>query len=402
MTLRVMMYTDPPVINQPISAYGKVAQWIHGSLKERHQIAVTPMGECNKLGRFQWGGLYIYESGATNFGEDVIESNCYHFNSDLVLVLKDLFAFKTLHTMPLETVYYVPVDHEDLHPVYEHLKTAFKVIAMSKFGERELKKKKIEVDSTIPHGVDAKIYHPAEGMDRENCKLFFKLDPYKFTLGLIGRNQVRKQIPRFLQVIRRLLDREPDLEKEIQVLLWTDVHARLTPVGGWRGTELTPVMSHLGLADKISWPTPETYDEGIPEGEMWRFYNACDVICGTGNEGFWLPGVESMACGIPTVHVDYAAAAEVSMLKAKAGGWMFQNPAGLKQPLVDLDDMADKILKIYNGDWKMLRRKQLNRAKRYHWGKITPKWVELMDRCETELRPLITKEGVTKWDKKLS
>ena len=399
-----MLYTDPIVVHAPPSAYGKVGWRIFQAVKDKHEVAHTPMGGCNQIGRFKWGDLTMYESGSAvdGFGEDVIERNCYHFNSDLVLVLKDLFAFNRLHTMPLECAYYVPVDHEDLHPHIETvLKTAFKVIAMSRFGEYELKRKKIKVDAVIPHDVDPKIYRPAEGMERENCKRFFKLDPHKFCIGFLGRNQVRKQIPRFLQVVRRLLDSNPDLEKEIQVLLWTDVYARYTAAGAWRGTQLIPVMMHLGLTDKIAWPVPEAYNEGIPKNEMWRFYNACDVVCGVGNEGFWLPGIEAACCGIPTVHVNYAAAPEVSQFTAKIEDWIFQNPAGLKQPLVDLDDMADKILHVYNSDWEALRRKQLERAKDYHWEKIAPQWIDFMNRIELELRPLVCREGVRKWDKKL-
>lgn len=399
--MRIMLYTDPPVLHAPPSAYGKVGWQIFKALEGKHEVAVTP-GGGNHLGRFKWGDLFIYESGDEGrFSEDMIESNCYHFNADAVIVLKDLFAFKNLHTMPLECIYYVPVDHENLHPIYDRLKSAFKVVAMSEFGKKELERKDIDVETVIPHGVNPENYFPVEGVERENAKRFFKLDPYKFTIGFIGRNQVRKQVPRLLQAVRRLLDREPELEEEMQVLLWTDVRARRTGPGSWRGTELMHVISDLGLGNVISWPNSETYDEGIPEDQMWRFYNACDVVCGVGNEGFWLPKIEAAACGIPTIHVDHAAGAEDAQFTAKVEGWTYHNPSGLKQPLVDLDDMADKILHVYNSDWERLRGEQLERAEKYYWENITPKWVDLISECGTELRPLITSEGVRSWDQRL-
>lgn len=332
----------------------------------------------------------VYPSGKHRFGEDAICANAYHLNADLVFVLKDLFFMDKANTFPLEYVYYVPVDHEDLHPHVEYvLKTAFRVVVMSEFGKEELEKKDIQVDAHIPHGVDLELYRPVESTERENCRRFFKLEPYTFTVGFIGMNRTRKMVWRAIQVFRRLLDQAPDAN--IKFMLWTNV---------FRQIPLLNQIKHLGLMDKIYWPTQKAYRMGIPEPMMYRLYNAVDVVINVSGEGSWVPAIEAAACGIPTITVDYAAAPERTQFVAKMEQAIWGNKAGVKQPLVDIDDMVKKILYIYNTDWEKLRKKQLEFAIDYNWDNIMPQWVDFFDDCETELRPKTTfKGGIEKWDK---
>jgi len=387
--MRLMIWSDPPIILlKPPSGYSKVCSKIAEGILEKHMVAWTPMGESFNLGPLKLGDLYVYPSGNTRFGEDVILDNCLHFNADVVFVMKDPFFMERAHGYPLELIWYLPVDHEDLHPHIDLvLKTAFKIVACSEFGRRELEKKKHKVDAVIPHGVDLSVYRPMWGVNRGNCKRFFGLDPYGFHVGFIGMNRPRKMVWRILQVFARISELEPD----IKFLLWTNVS---------REIPLLHEMAHLGLTDKVYWPTLKTYNAGIPEGLMWRWYNACDVVICVSGEGFWLPGIEAMACGIPTVSVDYAAAAEIAQFKAKVKDFVWGNQAGVKQPLVDIDDMAKRIIRIYNSDWERLRNRQLRKAKKYDWKKIIPLWLRFFEDCEIELKPLIKKGGIEKWDQK--
>ena len=365
-------------------------QYILDGLPDDYKIGYTPMGKANRMGIFKWKeNLYIYPSGNHNYGEDVLCHNCFHMNSDLVFALKDLFCVEYANTFPLEFVWYVPVDYEDMHPhVTKVLRTAFRVIAMSEFGRKEMERQGIKVDAMIRHGVDLNLYKPVEGIEKENCRRFFSLDENAFYVGLIGMNRSRKMVWRALQVFRHLLDEAPDAN--IKFVLWTNVMGEIPLLGQ---------MAHLGLVDAVYHPTTDAYNTGIPENMMYRFYNACDVIINVAGEGSWLPGVEAMACGIPTIVVDYAAAPEVAQFTAKMQEPVWCNVAGVKQPLLDLDDMVKKILKVYNTDWQRLRKEQLERAKLFDWNLITPQWVDLFEDCKTELLPKVTKEGITEWDK---
>ncbi|RLE83682.1 MAG: hypothetical protein DRJ67_11780 [Thermoprotei archaeon] len=387
--LRIMFWSDPPLsVHKPPTAYGKVAQYlIDGFAGAGHEVAYTPMGMCNDMGVFKLGSVTFYPSGSEPFGEDVICSNCYHFNADLVFVLKDPFFARRAHLLPLEYLWYAPVDHAPLHPHYEAvLKRCLCVVAMSEFGRRELRAHGIEVAETIPHGYDPKIYRPLYDEEREECRKWLDIDPFCFLIGFIGRNQIRKQIDRLLLAFKRLIEENPDAD--IKLLLWTDVKGEVP---------LLPIIHSLGLHEYVYWPEERLYRMGIPEEEMHRFYNACDLVVCVSAEGFWLPGLEAMACGIHTLAPDYAAAGEIALFRVRVSDWTFNNMAGVRQPLIDVDDFCLKVMRVYDSDWEQLRRKQLERARGYEWDNIIPRWLKLLDKLEPELRPLVTKGEVRSW-----
>jgi len=386
--VRIMWWSDPPLsVHRPPTAYGKVSQHIIDGISREHEVAYTPMCRCNDMGVFKLGNITFYPSGGDPFGEDVIRGNCYHWNADLVFVLKDPFFMRHAVNYPLDYLYYAPVDHSPLHPhclaVY---KRCLAVVAMSEFGRRELEAHKIRVAGVIPHGYDPNVYRPLYDEEREKARRFFDLDPYCFIVGFIGRNQIRKQVDRILLGFRHLVDSYPDVDAKL--LLWTDVH---------REVPLLPVIHSLGLHEHVYWPEQKLYRAGIPEELMHMFYNACDLIVCVSAEGFWLPGLEAAACGVPTIAPDYAAARELATYTVKVSDWTFNNMAGVRQPLVDLDDFAEKIVKVYDSDWEKLRRRQLERAKGYEWSSITPRWLKLLESLEDEVRPLVKDGEVYSW-----
>jgi len=373
-------------VHRPPSAYGKVAQHLIDGFSARHEVAYTPMGRCSDL-VFRLGGVTFYPSGGDPFGEDVIRQNCYSFDADLVFILKDPFFMRHALNYPLFYLYYAPVDHAPLHPHCEAVyKRCLAVVAMSMFGRRELEAHGIKVLDVIPHGYDPKVYRPVYDEEREECKRFLDVDPHCFLVGFIGRNQIRKQIDRLLLGFRRLIDNYRDVD--VKLLLWTDVNGEVP---------LLPVIHSLGLHEYVYWPEQRLYRIGMPEEMMWRLYNACDLVVCVSAEGFWLPGLESAACGIPTIAPDYAAAKELATFTVRVSDWTFNNMAGVRQPLVDLDDLAEKIVKVYDSDWEKLRRRQLERAKGYEWSNIIPRWLKLLDKLEPEIKPLVVKGEVRKW-----
>jgi len=396
--MRVMMWTDPIPFHQPPTAYSKVAEAIYEGLKTKHRFAHTPMAEAQNLGIFKWQEMLVYPSGQEGFGEDVIETNALHFNSDLVFVLKDLFTLEKIIRLPLECLFYVPVDHSPISPAVEvKLKTAFKTVAMSRFGEEALKEKGLKVDAVIPHGYDPSIYFPRFGVEKDKARAFLRLPTEDFFVGFIGVNRARKMIPRVLQVFKRLLEISGEEKHHIRLMLWTDVS---------KDIPLLPTMRDIGLQDYVYWPMKDLYRAGIPEKDMWMFYNAMDVVVGVAGEGFWLPGLEAQACGVPIVVADYGAAAELvgSGFKAKVSDYTYINEVGVRQPLVDLDDMAQKILEVKHGDRDEFREKAVQFAKPYVWENIIQKhWVPLLDSCEEELRPMINSELTFKrWDQEVA
>lgn len=74
--------------------------------------------------------------------------------------------------------------------------------------------------------------------------------------------------------------------------------------------ELVRVTNTAPHADERNLPFPVEWHERVPPAEMGAIYRSMDVFLGTswGNEeGFFLPAVEAMACGVPCVLTDIPA-----------------------------------------------------------------------------------------------
>jgi glycosyltransferase involved in cell wall biosynthesis len=131
-------------------------------------------------------------------------------------------------------------------------------------------------------------------------------------------------------------------------------------------------------------------------------HNCADVLLGTtGGEGFFLPGLEAQACGVPIVVTDYASAPEICGvgLTVPPSDYVILNSPGTRYALADIDKTAEALTKIANADREKLARKARAFAERYDWSRImSDYWQPFLRECEIELFPKITKETVSTWD----
>lgn len=388
-----MILTDPMgSYGKKPSAYSKVAWNIFKGIKNKHKVATTPMLRANNLGIFTQDGLLYYPSGQTEFGEDVVQANCLHFNADALLTIKDLNVFDQIMRFPIEWIPYVPIDSSPVSlAVINRLKMAFKVLSMSKFGYEELHKNGIE-STLIPHGYNPEIYHPIE--DKRACRQRFHIKEGDYVIGLVGVNRIGKLIERAVRVVHYTIQQNPDI-KNIRMFLWTNIRKRIP---------LVMLMLHTAMNEYVYWPGEEMYVTGVPEHLMAEMYNAFDLLLCVSGEGNWLPGLEAAACGTPRVAVDYAAAPEHCDpdLRVKVADWSWNNEVGVRQPLIDFDDAEKKIMKVYSADREEMQKQALDYAKDYTWDKICQKWLTFLEEWEEELLPLITKDGLSKWNQELS
>jgi glycosyltransferase involved in cell wall biosynthesis len=315
--------------------------------------------------------------------------------------------------MALNLVPYTPVDHSPISPaITSRLHTAFKVLTVSRHGQRELKQAGIE-SVYIPHGVRTDLYRDL-GEHRVECKrLWFIKDPDDFTVLIVARNQSRKQIPRMLRAYKRFRELNPDVKSHL--LLWTDVQ----PLGREQyegavslgvadvGVNLLPEIMELSLGEVVLWPDAKLVREGLPdwagpEGhDMVKLYNSADVLLGTtGGEGFFLVGLEAQACGKPIVVTDYASAPEIcgAGLTVPPSDYVLMNSPGTRYALADIDKTAEALTKIMNADREKLAKKARSFAERYSWENVINQYFKpFLDECEKELKPLISPEGLKTW-----
>lgn len=397
------------------SAYSKVIYNLSTRLlKEGHKVAHIPMTRSLKGGPFSQNGILIYPSGLDPFSQDVAVEHYLHYNADMLITVKEPWVFSTLHKEAINFVPMAIIDHSPVSAsITSRLHTAFKVIAVSRFGQNELKKNKIE-STYIPHGVPD-VYRPLSEVRRIACREMFSLDPDEFVVGIVAMNRSRKLISRQILGYKRFLELNPDVKSHL--FLWTDVQptrAMDEPSTGISdvGVSLLPEIMELGMGDAIKWPDRKNVSDGIPEWagdnyvdgwDMVKLYNSLDVnmLC-TGGEGAGLPYIEAAACGVSSICTDYAGAPEYvgPGLTVPAKEYVILNSPGTRYYLPDIDGMADALTKLYNTDREKLKRKLTRHAERYSWDNIVKRYVNpFLDECEEELYPLYSSTGKKAWRK---
>lgn len=391
------------------SAYSKVTKELCMRLADKgYDIAHIPMGVANKMGNWVYKNILIYESGNDPFNEDVALRHYVDFKADIMVVLKDIWVLNRIHDLGINFVPYVPVDHSPVSQmITSRLQTAFRVITPSRHGQRELMNAGF-TSTYIPHGVDSNIFRP---LDKKVCKKLWYLDEDDFTVMFVGRNQSRKMIPRVLRAYKLFRERNPDIKSHM--MLWTDVIPPKASVEGVVGLGVADVgvnliyeIDRLGLNESVVWPDPSAVREGIPDWagdngqDMVKLYNAADVLISLSGEGFWLPGIEAQACGVPVICADYASTPEIcgAGYTVPVDDYVILNTPGTRYPICSLDKSAEALTKIANADGHKIASRARSFAVRFDWDNVIEKYmVPFLEECSLELKPLITKNGVSTW-----
>jgi len=310
------------------SSYSKITREMLTRLaKSGVSVAHIPMGRANRMCDYVDKGVLLYTSGYDPWGEDVALEHYINFRADMLVTLKEPWVFNTIHKRAINFVPWAIIDHSPVSPsITSRLKTAFRVLAPTRFAQRELRRADITAPvHYCPHGVDTKIFRPLPE-HKEQCQKLWYLDPDEFNVLIVAMNRVRKMIPQMLRGYKRFLDLNPDVKSSL--FLWTDMRpprgeAYEGAVGmgvSDVGVNLLPEIIELELYERVKWPDSSIIRKGIPDwaGEDWaggwdmvKLYNAASVLllC-SGGEGFGLPLIEAQSCGIPVITTDYAGGPE--------------------------------------------------------------------------------------------
>jgi len=194
----------------------------------------------------------------------------------------------------------------------------------------------------VPQGVDAR-FRPAPEPAREPWLLYVgRFDPYK-------------NVPRLVEVFARVRERVPD--------------ARLRIVGepDPRYPEARRTAERLGLGDEtIRW---DGYlgDEGL----VAAYQGAAAAVLLSSYEGFGLPVLEAMACGVPVVCSDCASLPEVA------------GDAAMLVPPDDPDAAAGALVRVLTDRALAagMREKGLRRAAAFTWEETARRTLEVYERA---------------------
>ncbi|MBN1836737.1 MAG: glycosyltransferase, partial [Spirochaetales bacterium] len=142
----------------------------------------------------------------------------------------------------------------------------------------------VHIGPVIPHGVDLRLYRPAAPGERARARERLGLME-RFVVGAVGAHTARKRFGLLLETLARLLPRLP----QAALLIKTDRPVALD------GTDLREQARRLGVGAAV-----RLVSGTLPAAAMADLYRSMDVYLNLSEwEGFCVPVVEAMACGVP-------------------------------------------------------------------------------------------------------
>jgi len=279
-----------------------------------------------------------------------------HLNTikpDVFYILLDTFMlfqsnFLNQDTSPAKTVFWFPSDGGGGLPkdCENILKKVDKPIAMAQFGQKQVKDYYNIESGHIPHGTDPDRLFRLPDKEREELRRKWNLHD-KFVVGVIARNQPRKNLDRTIKTFSLLKNRIPNA----MLFLHLDPNDPAQQV-----FNITSLIQKYGIENRVMFSGMKAH-KGFGENEMNNVYNLMDVFfLSTSGEGFGIPIIEAMSAEVPVLATDYTTTPEL-VLDNKAG-------LGIKLSGVDICHPLQENMKKYDekclngtitGSWEVER-----------------------------------------------
>lgn len=216
---------------------------------------------------------------------------------------------------------YFAIDSTDVNgiisgPALFTMRRYQRVLAYTRWGAGVLKESLGHSIQFLPHGLDFAVWHAGE-------------DHQLSLVGAVAANQPRKDFGLLFETFARLKDKDSTLS----FWLHTDKEIPDSNGGCWVVQQL---QDNFGLDVIVT--------TSMADFELVGMYRDCLVTIAPGlGEGFGYPIVESLACGTPVIHCDWAGGADlipVTDWKIRPSTWRLEGAYAVKRPVMSADSMA--------------------------------------------------------------
>lgn len=225
---------------------------------------------------------------------------------DVIVAVQDMPYLEGILELPIDwsttkLIMVTPVDGVPINPSWVRAaKQADAFFTISKFGQRAFTEAGVPNVKTVIPGVNQTLFYPRPTAEREAIREKLGVKPGEFLLGTMAMNQGRKAISLMIEAFFAAKKRTP---KTMKYLL--DMDAR-SPAG-W---------DIPGLCESYGWNLKSIIfrDDAVRAGilnigDRFSALDAHAVI--SHREGYGLPLVEAMACGVLSIAMDYCSGTEI-------------------------------------------------------------------------------------------
>lgn len=333
-------------------------------------------------GKFYLDGILQYPVINHVYGSDGLVLHGKDFAADVVFTLQDTWV---LNPQDLSQVKYwipwTPIDHDPVSPpVLANLRLAYRVIAMSRFGQKQLQNHGIN-STYIPHTIDTDIFTPMTTPERKQ-QAGLPADCY--LVGMVAANKDNPPRKSFQEVIDAF---KLFVEKEPKALLY--IHSNPEFPGGFNFKQYA---DFVGVGDRVMFPDPYQMTFNTDKQAMAKIYNTFDVLAAPSiSEGFGIPIIEAQACGVPVITNGFTAMAE--LVKHKETGYVtkveskYFSPQGAYMGRPSVQDIYEGLLEVRRTDrGKMKKAARKHIVDNYDTKKVFKEiWIPFLEMLQREI-----------------
>lgn len=280
-----------------------------------HQVSVFELSNGTRMPAMR-DGIKILPAGLDPLGSDMFHAHIAHEGSHAVITLIDIWGLNAGVMEQVNWFPYTPVDTYPVAPaVVENASHAKAVIAMSRYGEGELKKQGLNT-LYMPHAIDPAIWKP---QDKKQARASINIDPNAFFVAFVGVNDSvpsRKGIPEMLMAWQIYSQKNPSAI----LYMHTTKHGRLA-LGSTLGVDIPKLLEVFEIdPNTIKFADEYAINTAFPATQMATIAAVADVLLlPTRGEGFGLPVLEYAAVGTPSIVTNFATSPELCF-----DGWLLE------------------------------------------------------------------------------
>jgi glycosyltransferase involved in cell wall biosynthesis len=255
----------------------------------------------------KYDGVRIMPQGFDGFGDDILPAHIRELEPDVTVLLYDVWVFSP-DTLRAGVTSWCPVDHVPIPPqVAERLSHCRHVWAMSRFGEREMRRMGFD-PFYVPHGVDTEVFKPMAADERAKARESLGLPEGAFVALCVAANKgfpSRKNLPELIKAWAKFVYEHPG----------SVLYLHSNPLGVHSGLDLERLARFYGLPpESIQFPDPYLLNQGqYGTAYLNAAYNAADVfVLPSSGGGFEIPIMEAQSAGCPIVTTGVTAMEELA------------------------------------------------------------------------------------------